>query len=56
MTEAPDNVYRIIADGLIYHAEMLPREHPAVMHLRDAAAAILDADAKLNPDKLPKAA
>lgn len=44
-----DSTYRVLADGLIHRAEMLPREHRAAHHLRDAAASLLDADMCLNP-------
>jgi hypothetical protein len=42
-----DPTLRVIADGLIHRAETLPRRHPAAGQLRDAAAALLDADMAL---------
>ena len=48
MTVANDGTYRVLADGLINQAEQLPRQHPAVRCLRDAAASLLDADMYLS--------
>lgn len=48
MTIANDGTYRVLADGLISQAEQLPRKHPAVQCLRDAAASLLDADMYLS--------
>ncbi|WP_420478250.1 hypothetical protein [Brevundimonas sp. FT23028] len=48
MTPANDCTLRVLADGLIHRAETLPRKHPAVHCLRDAAAALLDADMYLS--------
>jgi hypothetical protein len=42
------NLYRVLADGLICRAEELPRRHPGAQCLRDAAASLLDADMHLN--------
>ena len=38
---------RVIADGLVAHAEELPRESDAARLLRDAATSLLDADSAL---------
>lgn len=48
MIIANDCTYRVLADGLIHQAEQLPRKHPAVQCLRDAAASLLDADMHLS--------
>lgn len=48
MTIANEGTYRVLADGLINQAELLPRKHPAVQCLRDAAASLLDADMHLS--------
>lgn len=48
MTIANEGTYRVLADGLISQAEQLPRKHPAVQCLRDAAASLLDADMHLS--------
>lgn len=48
MIVSSENLYRVIADGLISRAEELPRKHPGARCLRDAAAALLDADMHLN--------
>lgn len=48
MTIANDGTYRVLADGLINQAEQLPRKHPAVQCLRDAAASLLDAEMHLS--------
>lgn len=50
MIVSSENLYRVIADGLISRADELPRKHPGARCLRDAAAALLDADMALNPD------
>lgn len=39
-----DATLRVIADGLIGRAGRLPKHSRAAHHLRDAAAALLDAD------------
>ncbi|MFN4296781.1 MAG: hypothetical protein ACK4FB_08045 [Brevundimonas sp.] len=49
MIPANDFTYRVLADGLIHQAEMLPKKHPAARHLREAAASLLDADMCLSP-------
>lgn len=56
MTVANEGTYRVLADGLINQAEQLPRQHPAVQCLRDAAASLLDADMYLSAanDTQPK--
>jgi hypothetical protein len=38
---------RVIADGLVSHAEEMPRDSEAARLLRDAAASLLDADTAL---------
>ena len=48
MTVDSHNLYRVLADGLICRAEELPRKHPGAQCLRDAAAALLDADMHLS--------
>lgn len=47
MIPANDCTYRVLADGLIHQVEQLPRQHPAAGCLRDAAAALVDADMHL---------
>lgn len=49
MTCINGTTYRVLADGLIHQAEMLPRAHPTARCLRDAAASLLDADMHLSP-------
>lgn len=44
MRAANDTTLRVIADGLIHRAECKPRGYRSAQLLRDAAAALLDAD------------
>lgn len=44
MIAANDPTYRVLADGLIHQAELRPRGSESRRLLRDAAAALLDAD------------
>ncbi len=49
------NVLRTLADGLILAAEQRPRRSRSAHHLRDAAAALLDADMALEREEPPPA-
>lgn len=40
-------LWRVLADGLIHQAEQLPEDSAGRGHLRDAAAALLEADMAL---------
>lgn len=40
-------VWRALVDGLIHHAELLPKDSQASRYLREAAASLLDAETAL---------
>lgn len=53
MISANDPTLRVIVDGLISRAEIRPRRSDSARLLRDAAAALLDADMAVQREDAP---